>query len=61
MSWAGPHGGQYGVPDFNIPYLDQLFDKIMEDGLGTSLQHFISFAAYWKDPLNYTAYLEQNE
>ena len=61
ITWATPHDGQYGVPDFNIPYLDKLFSQVVDGGWQSKLvQETISFASYWKDPYNYTAYLENN-
>ncbi len=59
-TWASPHAGQYGVPDFNIPYLDQLFSEILESTNGQIIESFISFAAYWKDPYNLDKYLEKS-
>lgn len=82
ISWAGPQDGVYGIPDFNIPFLDKLWSEVLEGGWATGLQDFISFAsaltvpsgaksqnsdtmvlctAYWKDPYNYTLYLEKNQ
>jgi len=66
ISWAGPHGGQYGVPAFNAycpdelcPWLNDIFDQLLEDWVSNIwLQDFVSFATYWKDPFAYDAYLQ---
>jgi len=65
ISWAGPHGGQYGVPSVNYwcpdaecPWLLELFDDVM-NGSWTErfIQDHISFSTYWKDPFAYSTYL----
>jgi len=68
ISWVGPHAGVYGIPGFNAlcpdadcPWFDFLFDKLLN---GTApkpwVQESFSFAAYWKSPNDYAAYLKDN-
>ncbi len=66
ITWSSPHGGQYGVPDFNAicpdhtcPWLNEIFSWILENG-GEQIQDFIAFAAYWRDPLNATTWVKTN-
>eukprot|EP01121_Diplochlamys_sp_Union-15-3_P016236 TRINITY_DN5489_c0_g1_i1.p1 TRINITY_DN5489_c0_g1~~TRINITY_DN5489_c0_g1_i1.p1 ORF type:complete len:303 (-),score=36.20 TRINITY_DN5489_c0_g1_i1:19-927(-) len=68
ISWAGPHGGQYGVPDLNAlcpdnycPELDWVMNAIL-NGAWTDdfMQEHVSFATYWKDPFAYSDYLKYN-
>jgi len=65
LSWAGPHAGQYGVPelnylcpDYDCPWLDEIFSLIIENAYGSWIQNHISFAAYWKDPFDFGDYLQ---
>jgi len=68
ISLAGPQGGVYGVPDFNdwcpdadCPWLAALMSKIIEKGWFEAIaQNFITFAQYWRDPLNYNLYLNSS-
>ena len=67
ISWVGPHAGVYGVPAFNTlcpdvtcPWIDDLVDDLLTSGASKATQKLISFAAYWKDPLNMTDYLADN-
>jgi len=68
ISWAGPHDGQYGVPDLNYycsdydcNILDSLFSLLLDGGYVSKwLQEHVTFAAYWKDPFNYQDYLSSN-
>eukprot|EP00035_Acanthoeca_spectabilis_P037041 m.43264 g.43264 ORF g.43264 m.43264 type:complete len:304 (-) comp8407_c0_seq1:1684-2595(-) len=67
ITWSSPHAGVYGVPDFNAicpdkdcPWLNELFSELMEGG-GAILQDHIAFAAYWRDPMNYTSWLKYNK
>ena len=65
VSLAGPQAGVFGVPDFNdwcpdssCPWLVDWFNGLSESGwTGPFLQSHISFAQYWKNPLNWTEYL----
>jgi len=66
ISWVGPHGGVYGTPavnqlcpDQDCPWLNDLFDSILE-GQWTDqwLQKYITFATYWKDPFEFNEYLK---
>jgi len=68
ISWAGPQAGVYGIPEFNAlcpdadcPWFDLLFDKLLN---GTApkpwVQESFTFAAYWKSPVEYDAYLKDN-
>jgi len=66
ISWAGAHGGQYGVPDVNVwcpdsicPWLNDLMSLVSE-GVWTNswMQDNIAFATYWKDPYQYNDYLK---
>jgi len=59
-TWAGPHAGVYGVPDFNLPILDELFSSILESTDGEIIESFISFGAYWKDPYNLMKYMDMS-
>jgi len=67
-SWAGPHGGVYGVPDLNAlcpdvdcPWLNWIMDEILAGSwVNTWVQEHASFAAYWKDPFLYSEYLQAN-
>ena len=69
ISWAGPQAGVYGVPDFNAlcpdalcPWLAELFDDVLRaDVISSAAQKLLTFAAYWRSPLNYSSYLENNE
>jgi len=68
ISLAGPHDGVFGVPDFNYycpdqdcPWLINIFDVLMNKSIVEyGLQIAFSFAAYWKNPLNYQGYLDNN-
>lgn len=41
-------GGQYGIPDFNVPFLDKLVSELMEGSwLNKTLQEHLSIAGYW--------------
>jgi len=69
ISWAGPHQGVFGVPDFNAqcpvydcPWLAILFDFVLDnDGwLSKDVQSNIAFAAYWHDPLDQAAFVSDN-
>jgi len=63
ISWAGPQGGQFGVPDFNwfcpdavCPWLNVLFDALMNGFPSKEVQNTFSFATYWKDPFHIKDY-----
>jgi palmitoyl-protein thioesterase len=68
ISLAGVQNGQYGVPDINDwcpdkdPQCDTLLDLMNQIAYGKwaepLFQKYISFAQYWKDPKNESAYLE---
>lgn len=61
ISWAGPNDGVYGVPDLNLPFLDKILSELLQLGVvSTYLQEHLSAAAYWKNPYNYTNYLNEN-
>lgn len=65
ISLAGPHGGVYGVPVFNAlcpdvkcPLLADIMSYLAEVGIGEAVtQQYLSFAQYWKNPFNYSLYL----
>jgi len=68
ITWASPHDGIYGTPDWHglcpewiCPWMPYFFDIIL-DGywIDQEFQETFSFAYYWKDPLNYDGYLEEN-
>lgn len=68
ISLAGPQQGVYGVPDLNAicpdsicPWIAEIMSKLAE-GKDTEwfFQNYISFAQYWKNPMNYTKYLDTN-
>jgi len=69
VSLAGPVNGVYGVPDFNelcpdniCPWLAEIMSLISEGGYTEPvLQHLVTFAQYWHDPLNYQAYLNSSD
>jgi palmitoyl-protein thioesterase len=68
IAWASPQAGVYGVPDFNAlcsdqecPWLNYIMDSILDGGWVDSwVQEHITFASYWKDPLRYDEYLQDN-
>jgi len=66
ITWSSPHAGVYGVPDFNVlcpdkdcPWLNEIMSALME-GKADVLQDVIAFAAYWRDPINVTAFKAHN-
>lgn len=68
ISYAGPHDGVFGVPDFNYicpdntcPWVAELFSDLINDpSLSYVMQDFLTFAAYWKDIYNLDEYLSKN-
>jgi palmitoyl-protein thioesterase len=69
VSWAGPQGGVFGVPDLNAycpvedcPWLNILFDQLLIDNtwLSQEVQANIAFASYWHDPLDQAAFVSDN-
>jgi len=66
ISWAGPHGGQYGIPELNeycpdylCPWLNDFMSLISEGAwTETWMQDNVAFATYWKDPFQYSDYLK---
>jgi len=67
ITWSSPHAGVYGVPDFNVicpdqdcPWLNEIMSALME-GKADILQDHIAFAAYWRDPMNTTAFKSHNK
>lgn len=68
ISLAGPQMGVFGLPDLNdwcpdadCPWMVDFMNKVSEHGsLEAFFQTHISFSQYWKNPLNYTAYLESS-
>jgi len=68
ISWAGPQGGVFGVPEFNglcpdhdCPGLNDLLDILINQKRPTQwLQDHFTFASYWKDPFNYADFLIYN-
>jgi palmitoyl-protein thioesterase len=66
ISLAGPQAGIYGMPDVNdlcpdveCPWLIEFMDNIAENWATTEplLQKYVSFAQYWRNPVNYSLYL----
>lgn len=65
ISLAGPMAGVFGVPDFNdwcpdaeCPWLIDIMNAISEGGWTEPImQEYVTFAQYWKNPLNYSLYL----
>lgn len=65
ISLAGPQGGVFGVPDFNdwcpddtCPWINEIFSELLEKGFTEPLlQHLVTFAQYWKDPLHMNLFL----
>jgi len=68
ISWAGPQDGVYGTPMFNYlcpddycPWLNWLMDLVVDGSwIDQEFQSHVSFAAYWKDPLDMEDYLTYN-
>jgi len=68
LSWLGPQDGVFGVPEFNAfcpnddcPWFDWVMDTILEGGwIDQEFQEHVSFAAYWKDPFEYSTYVKSN-
>jgi len=69
ISLAGPHGGQFGVPDFNelcpdvdCPWLNDLFSDLLNSDawLTDWVQSHVSFAAYWHDPFAQQRFVQEN-
>jgi len=67
ISWAGPFDGVFGVPDLNAlcpdeacPWLLNLWNLVMDGPLTYEVQELLSFASYWKNPLNISDYLANN-
>ena len=66
FSLAGPQDGVFGIPDFNdwcpddaCPWLAEWMSAVSEGGWAESFfQEHISAAQYWKNPLNYSKYLD---
>jgi len=58
ITWAAPHGGQYGVPEMaELDFLAKIFSELMAGNLTDVVQFGFSFATYWRDPLHYQRYL----
>lgn len=70
ISWMGVQNGVFGIPDVQhfcperLPpclALIALFDSLLEDPkLSFKIQRSITFAAFWKDPLHYADYVQDN-
>jgi len=60
ITWATPHGGQFGIPQLNIPVLRDLFTQLVEGNFSVPLQKTFSFASYWRDPIRYEQYRKVN-
>jgi len=67
ISWAGPQGGQFGVPDFNwfcpdryCPWINVLFDALLNGFPSREVQNTFSFATYWKDPFRIKDYVKDS-
>jgi len=64
VSLGGPHQGVYGAPGLNdwcpdprCPWVAALIEQVAVQGPFEPLfQSLVSFAQYWKDPMNLTAY-----
>jgi len=55
-------GGVYGVPYFNDEALDKFFSEVFDDvEINPLLQDVLSFAGYWRNPYNITAYVQLSE
>ncbi len=62
ISWAGPQAGVFGVPDFNAlcpdafcPWLADLMDDLLRpEGVSRIAESLLTFASYWRSPLNYS-------
>jgi len=55
ITWSGPHGGQFGVPGINITWIDEI---VTNEPYANWVQQDISFAGYWRDSFNLTAFLD---
>lgn len=61
IAWGTPQAGIFGTPDKIDTYIPWL--KILEKGsyrfaYSYIIQRLLSFAGYWKDPINYDKYLQ---
>lgn len=54
ITWSSPHGGQFGVPEIDIPFIKDILGGAVYEPW---LQDRISFANYWKDPLRLSKYI----
>jgi palmitoyl-protein thioesterase len=63
IAWGGPECGIYGAPDKLDKYfawLNYIEHYSYTFAYSYLMQHFVSFAGYWKDPLHYQEYLNGN-
>jgi len=67
ITWSGPHGGVYGVPDIaninktQLPDdLAEIMNELMMGNVSAELQTNCAFCCYWKDVYNYSGYLQEN-
>jgi len=60
ITLATPHGGQFGIPTLNIPFIRDLFTQLVEGNFSEPIQRTFSFGSYWRDPIRYDQYLKVN-
>lgn len=44
ITWSAPHGGVFGIPEFDMKWMDDLVQKTPYEAW---VQNHISFAGYW--------------
>lgn len=63
ISWGTPECGIYGAPDKidqRFAWLNLIKHYSYKFAYSYLMQHYVSFAGYWKDPLHYQEYLDGN-
>jgi palmitoyl-protein thioesterase len=63
IAWGTPECGIYGAPynlDERFEWLNTIEYYSYTFAYSSLMQHFVSFAGYWKDPLHYQEYLTGN-
>jgi palmitoyl-protein thioesterase len=63
IAWGAPECGIYGAPDKLDTYfawINYIEHYSYTFAYSYLMQHFVSFAGYWKDPLHYQEYLNGN-
>ncbi|HLW72996.1 MAG TPA: hypothetical protein VKR54_03025 [Candidatus Babeliales bacterium] len=63
IAWGTPECGIYGAPDKidkRFSWLNLIERHSHRFAYSYIMQHWVSFAGYWKDPLHYRQYLDKN-